>query len=617
MPITALTSYDQKGELILKADDINVQSLKNETNKVLRVSLTATGTWCLYKERTSIPALAPFNAQTNWKGYSKLPKEIYDQYQWRLPGAPAGSLMVSVRSESGNTSLAAPDSIDVPPGRYVIFINNNAIPLFRTCQGQLTIKYACSPKDSVAPQAVVPSLDKEPSAKPAVVNPSKDPATTRTGKLLVLHDEWILCDYGFQQAPNTEIFVKNIAKFFDNGKGGRFLDHSAVFTRHPDVRGTTLSKLLSTPPYTFIRDRATPLTLKTLLTYDGVFVGRESTDNKLLIEYIKQGGNVCLVAGAIGDESEALMWNPLLEAFGLRCDNFSNYIKGVRPVNNQSHPLFVGVKSLYQDNGMTVHLMPNSKASIIMKDDSKGLIGFAEHPVAAPEAVASPNKEPSTSPVKVDPSKAPATIRTGKLLVLDDEYILSDHGHQQAPDTEIFVKNIAKYLTSGKGGKFLDYSTYSTTNQTAQGTAMEKALASPPYAFKRDRSVPLDLNTLRSYEVVIVGGEPVDNQILIDYIKSGGSVCLIGGTGHGGSESEAASWNKLLTAFGLRLETSYNLIAGVLPVTSPGHPLFEGVKALFQYWGQTVELLPDSKASIIMTCDSKGLIGLAEVPVTP
>jgi hypothetical protein len=48
MPITALTSYDQKGELILKADDINVQSLKNETNKVLRVSLTATGTWCLY-----------------------------------------------------------------------------------------------------------------------------------------------------------------------------------------------------------------------------------------------------------------------------------------------------------------------------------------------------------------------------------------------------------------------------------------------------------------------------------------------------------------------------------------------------------------------------------------
>jgi hypothetical protein len=384
MPITALTSYDQKGELILKADDINVQSLKNETDKVLRVSLTATGTWCLYKERTSVRALAPFNAQTDWKGYSKLPKEIYDQYQWRLPGAPAGSLMVSVRSESGNTSLAAPDSIDVPPGRYVIFINNNAIPLFRTCQGQLTIKYACNPKDSVAPQAVVPSLDKEPSAKPAVV----------------------------------------------------------------------------------------------------------------------------------------------------------------------------------------------------------------------------------------DPAEAPATTRTGKLLVLDDEYILSDHGHQQAPDTEIFVKNIANYLTSGKGGKFLDYSTYSSTNQTAQGTAMEKALTSPPYTFKRDRSVPLDLNTLRSYEVVIVGGEPVDNQILIDYIKSGGSVCLIAGTGHGGSESEAASWNKLLNAFGLRLDTSYNLITGIVPVTSPDHPLFTGVKALFQYWGQTVHLLPDSKASIILTFDSKGLIGLAEVPVT-
>ncbi|NBO66885.1 MAG: hypothetical protein EBU88_18915, partial [Acidobacteria bacterium] len=205
--------------------------------------------------------------------------------------------------------------------------------------------------------------------------------------------------------------------------------------------------------------------------------------------------------------------------------------------------------------------------------------------------------------------------KTGKLLVLHDEYMLSDHGIQQAPDTEIFINNIAKTLTGNKGGRFLDYSTYYTTNTTVRGTLLEKVLSSSPYTFKRDRSVPLDLNTLRTYEVVFVGGEPVDNQILIDYIKLGGSVCVIAGTGHGGSESEAAGWNKLLAAFGLRLESSYNDITGVLPVTSQDHPLFAGVKALFQYWGQTVHLMPDSKASIVMTSDSKGLIGYAEFPL--
>ncbi len=92
---------------------------------------------------------------------------------------------------------------------------------------------------------------------------------------------------------------------------------------------------------------------------------------------------------------------------------------------------------------------------------------------------------------------------------------------------------------------------------------------------------------------------------------------MIAGTGHGGSaSSEAAGWNQLLGAFGLRLESSYNDITGVRSVTSPSHPLLAGVKNLFQYWGQTVQLLPDSKASIIMTADSQGLIGYVEVPVT-
>jgi hypothetical protein len=193
--------------------------------------------------------------------------------------------------------------------------------------------------------------------------------------------------------------------------------------------------------------------------------------------------------------------------------------------------------------------------------------------------------------------------------------MLSDHGMQQAPDTETFISNIAKLFYRNNGGKFLDYTTYYITNPTVQGNGLEKILSTPPYSYIRDCAPLLTLDFLSKFEAIFVGGLDIDNQILIDYVKAGGNVCLIAGTGHGGSESEAAGWNKLLGAFGLRLESTYNDITGVRPVTSPNHPLFAGVKNLFQYWGQTVQLLPDSKASLIMTADSQGLIGYVEVPV--
>ena len=209
-----------------------------------------------------------------------------------------------------------------------------------------------------------------------------------------------------------------------------------------------------------------------------------------------------------------------------------------------------------------------------------------------------------------------SATHTGKLLVLHDEYMLSDHGIQQAPDTETFISNIAKLFYRNNGGKFLDYTTYYITNPTVQGNGLEKILSTPPYSYIRDCAPLLTLDFLSKFEAIFVGGLDVDNQILIDYVKAGGNVCLIAGTGHGGSaSSEATGWNQLLGAFGLRLESSYNDITGVRSVTSPSHPLFAGVKNLFQYWGQTVQLLPDSKASIIMTADSQGLIGYAEVPV--
>jgi hypothetical protein len=53
--------------------------------------------------------------------------------------------------------------------------------------------------------------------------------------------------------------------------------------------------------------------------------------------------------------------------------------------------------------------------------------------------------------------------------------MLSDHGIQQAPDTETFISNIAKLFYRNNGGKFLDYTTYYITNPTVQGNGLKKS----------------------------------------------------------------------------------------------------------------------------------------------
>ena len=161
------------------------------------------------------------------------------------------------------------------------------------------------------------------------------------------------------------------------------------------------------------------------------------------------------------------------------------------------------------------------------------------------------------------------SFQEGRLLVLHDEWTLSEIGFQQTAETQVFANNIIK-LFSGNwpNNRFLIYS----TNPHLLGSSLEKTITSSKNLVVKGRSNPLDLNTLRTYEAIFVGGEPVDNQMLIDYIKTGGSVCVIAGTGFGGSQAEAAQWNQLLGALGLRLDSSYNNINGVLPVTNTDHP---------------------------------------------
>jgi hypothetical protein len=335
--------------------------LKNDTSKELRISFAATGTWCLYNVPTKDPALAVFNAQTDWKGY-QLPKATYTKYKWRQADAPAGALLVEIFDAQGarKSVLASPASVDLVPGGSATFLVNDDPAWYVNNSGQISLEYACRPKDE---------------------------QVARTGKLLVLYDEWILSDEAFRQAPDTKAFANNIAKIFNsNNQGGRFLDYSSVFTSHPLLKSTELEKALTTAPYnTFDRVSSPTLDLMSLSSYDGIFIGREPRDNKLLTEYINSGGSVCLMLGAFNTEAEARMWNPLLEGYGLSCAAFNDKTVRVLAVNNQEHPFFTGVKSLFDGNGMTIKLLPNSKATIIWESDSQGLVGYVEVPVPAPQ----------------------------------------------------------------------------------------------------------------------------------------------------------------------------------------------------------------------------------------
>ncbi|MFM6134150.1 MAG: lamin tail domain-containing protein, partial [Sphaerospermopsis kisseleviana] len=98
-------------------------------------------------------------------------------------------------------------------------------------------------------------------------------------------------------------------------------------------------------------------------------------------------------------------------------------------------------------------------------------------------------------------------------------------------------------------------------------------------------------------------------------MKNGGKVYLCAGTGQGGAQVEANNWNTFLAAFGLKFQGVYNGITGNIAVNNPNHPLFAGVKTLYQNNGNFItDLQTDSQLNQIILAHSsgQGLIGTAE-----
>jgi hypothetical protein len=102
--------------------------------------------------------------------------------------------------------------------------------------------------------------------------------------------------------------------------------------------------------------------------------------------------------------------------------------------------------------------------------------------------------------------------------------------------------------------------------------------------------------------------------VLIDYVKAGGNVYICAGTGVGGPQQEAERWNTFLNAFGLKIAGVYNGIVGNQTVNS-SHPLFAGVKAIHQAYGNSIVDLDPASATnqlILTHANGEGLIAAFE-----
>jgi hypothetical protein len=200
--------------------------------------------------------------------------------------------------------------------------------------------------------------------------------TVKLGKIVVNNDELTLSDYGFTSAPDTATFAINIAKWFTGGRStGKF---HAYFT-NVAFTGSTFAQTLTKAGYTWTVSTNIKLDLPTLLTYDGIFVGGNAADNQVLIDYVKAGGNVYLCGGvglSGGAQAEANGWNTFLNAFGLKFQDVYNGIYGNQTINS-SHPIFTGVKLLYQNSGSSITTLDStSQTSKILVTDATGKQGL-------------------------------------------------------------------------------------------------------------------------------------------------------------------------------------------------------------------------------------------------
>ncbi len=210
------------------------------------------------------------------------------------------------------------------------------------------------------------------------------PAGALPGRIVVHNDEWAFTDAGYETSrPDTENLLRNLTRWFVDGRPGRFLGYAKTIPGSVEFSYTESS---------FIEQMAAlghhhevsyepQLTLERMLQFDGVFLAANEVNNADLIAYVEAGGCVFVGSGTrwSGDipNEGVLWWGEFLNHFGLAYAVGYNSHNGRLPVTYSDHPLLSGVEYLNNGNGNNVYLTGTNaaKTAIIWRYQGAGLLG--------------------------------------------------------------------------------------------------------------------------------------------------------------------------------------------------------------------------------------------------
>ena len=214
---------------------------------------------------------------------------------------------------------------------------------------------------------------------------------------------------------------------------------------------------------------------------------------------------------------------------------------------------------------------------------------------------------------------AASTASAQKVVVSHDEWFTGP-GYLNANEKQ-FVSNVTNWFGMGGTGNILIYSNDSfLTNST-----FTSYLQSLGYTVTTNASAP----SFAGYGAVFVEGNPTYNALgLGAYVRSGGNVMYIGGTGVGGASTEATYSNAFLNQFGLGLQPVYNGINNVNVNTSGfaaqspfGSALFTNVASIYSNNGNdvltTVSAPSNVERQVFYTDNEDGVFGAASVTPEP
>ena len=199
----------------------------------------------------------------------------------------------------------------------------------------------------------------------------------KLGKIFLANDASTLSNVGFEQSPDAAIFAQNIANWFTGGRPGKF--HSYL---DPDLAESesALADTMTKAGHTWTVGNDIPEDVDAIFSHDTYIWDR-------LTDLVRAGGNVYLAAET-EDENYASGYdfNWFLWEFGLQFKEGYNGISGNQPINSE-HPIFAGVKSLYQRNGSSIiDFQPDEQANqiLVSSPDGEGLYAILDLSKATP-----------------------------------------------------------------------------------------------------------------------------------------------------------------------------------------------------------------------------------------